>query len=202
MKKSGVLFLSILLVTACGSSDTEQVVTIDGRYSVSLPSFLEKTEDLNDDASLQYQNIWKELYVIVIDEPIVNMQIALEDNDLGETYPNDLEGYSELLLGSFEESITVHDRSAFTDTKINDMPARLVKINGRADGVDVFYHIAFVQGKEDYYQVMTWTLASREGRHKDKMDEIIYSLKEEQGGDARQDAGQGTADLNDKNQKQ
>jgi hypothetical protein len=58
------------------------------------------------------------------------------------------------------------------------MPARIVTINGTAEGLDAFYSIAFIQGKERYYQVMAWTLSSKEYENRDKMNKLMYSLKE------------------------
>jgi len=179
MKRLNILFLIILFMTACQSGDTEQLVTIGDKYSISLPSFLVKASTtLNEDASLQYLHTWKEFYVIVIDESKSEMQKALEDNNLTETYSNDIKGYSDLLLKGFEQSISISQKSEIKDTLVNNMPARILTINGTAEGINAFYSIAFIQCKERYYQVMAWTLSSKEYAYKDKMNKIMYSLKE------------------------
>jgi hypothetical protein len=134
--------------------------------------------NLNDDASLQYQHAWKEFYVIVIDETIEEMQKALEENQLTDTYNNDIKGYSDLLVNGFEQTVSVNRKSEILDTLVNGMPARLLTINGRVEGIDAFYSIAFIQGKKRYYQIMAWTLSNKEYQYKDKMNRIMYSLKE------------------------
>jgi hypothetical protein len=93
-------------------------------------------------------------------------------------YSNDIKGYSELLLVGFEQSISISHKSDMVDTLINKLPARVLTINGRAEGIDAFYSFAFIEGKERYYQIMTWTLSSKEYEYKDKMSKILYSLKE------------------------
>ena len=163
MKKHYILFSIILLIISCRPGNTEQLVTVENRYSISLPSFLIKAgNSLNEDASLQYQNIWKEIYVIVIDE----------------LQSDDLKGYSELLLYNFGQSIKISHKSDIVDTLINNMPAKVLTIKGETEGLNIFYSLAFIQGKERYYQVMTWTSAKQENTYKDKMNKILYSFKE------------------------
>ena len=178
MKKITILLLTILSLNSCQSSDDQQTVTIENKYSVAIPSFLTKASGLNDDASLQYQHAWKEFYVIVIDESKAEMQKALDDNNLAETYNNDIKSYSELLMNGFEQAINVSNKSEFIDTTINNMPARLLTLSGRTEGIDGYYSLAFIQGKERYYQILAWTLSSKEYEHKDQMNRIMYSLKE------------------------
>jgi hypothetical protein len=178
MKKITIILLTILTLSSCETGEKDQIITIGDKYSVSIPSFLTKVNNLNDDASLQYQHAWKEFYVIVIDESIEEMQKALEDNDLTESYTNDVKGYSNLLLDGFEQTVSVKRKSEILDTLVNGMPARLLTINGRIEGIDAFYSLAFIQGKERYYQIMAWTLSNKEYQYKDRMNDIIYTLKE------------------------
>jgi hypothetical protein len=179
MQRFNILFFTFLFITSCQSGDTEKLVTIDNKFSISIPSFLVKANTtLNEDASLQYLHAWKEFYVVVIDESKSEMQKALVDNSLTGKYSNDIKGYSNLLLDDFEQSISVSHKSNIVDTLINNMPARLLTINGRAEGIGIFYSLAFFQGKERYYQVIAWTLSSKELAYKNKMNKIMYSLKE------------------------
>lgn len=179
MKKLNILFLTILLLTSCQSGDTEKLVKIGNKYSISLPSFLvPASTTLNEDASLQYLHTWKEFYVIVIDESKSEMQKALLDNNLTDIYTNDIEGYSSLILDNFEQVISISHKSEIVATQINNMPARLITIKGRAEGIDAFYSLAFIQGKERYYQIMAWTLSNKEYKYKDMMKNIMYSFKE------------------------
>ena len=178
MQRLNILFLTILFITSCQSGDTEKLVTIENKYSISIPSFLITTNALNEEASLQYLNARKEFYVIVLDEPKSEMYKALVDNDLTDTYSNDLEGYSDLILDNYKQSISISHMSNIVDTFINNMPARLLTINGQVEGVDILYSLAFIQGKERYYQIMVWTSSSKESEYKDKMNKILYSFKE------------------------
>ncbi len=178
MKNNIIILMTLLSFTSCQSVDEFQTISIDNKYSVSIPSFLTKASGLNEDASLQYQNTWKEFYVIVIDESRTEMQKALEENNLVESYSNDIKGYSDIILTGFEQKILVSHKSSILDSLVNGMPARLLTINGRVENIDAFYSLAFIQGKERYYQILAWTLSSKEYELKDKMKQIMYSLKE------------------------
>lgn len=178
MQRLIILLLTILFITSCKTGDTEKLVTIENKYSISIPSFLVKGSNLNEDASLQYLHAWKEFYVVVIDESKSEMQKALVDNNLTDSYSNDIKGYSDLVLKGYEKTVSISSKSNAIDTLINNMPARLITISGRTKGIDIFYSLAFIQGKERYYQIAAWTLSSKEYEYKDKMNRIMYSLKE------------------------
>jgi len=178
MKKVAILILTLVAFVSCQNENEVQEVVIGNRYSISIPSFLTEVNNLNEDASLQYQHAWKEFYVIVIDENKEELQKAIKDNGLEEEYTDDLKGYCDLLLDGFEQSIYINSKSEMIDTLINKLPAKLLTISGRVDGIDAFYSLAFIEGKERYYQIMAWTLLNKEYKYKDKMKRMMCSFKE------------------------
>ena len=178
MKKYAIIFLFILSLCACMTGDKQQTITIENKYSISIPDFLHKATNLNEEASLQYQHPLKEFYVIVIDETKAEMQKALVENNLTEVYTNDIKGYSDLLLTGMDQSMTQLKKSKIKVTKINNLPARLLTMHGKVEGIEAFYSLGFIEGKERYYQIMAWTLANKEKEFKDKMARIMYSFKE------------------------
>lgn len=74
---------------------------------MDLPDYLTETTSLNVDASLQYMNGIKELYIAVIDEPISGFSQILKSNDLTEDYKNNLDDYSTFCVDYFKESVDV-----------------------------------------------------------------------------------------------
>lgn len=178
MKK---ILLSLFVVAtffSCKMNEKQQTVKIENKYSLTIPAFLTRSKGLNENASLQYQNGRKEFYVIVIDETKSEVARILEENDLTEKFPPTIKGYSDLLLQGFESNISIFKKSDFKDTLINNLPARIININGKADAVSAYYSIAYVEGKDRYYQVMVWTLQKFEDEYKDKMTQVLYTLKE------------------------
>ncbi len=56
--------------------------------------------------------------------------------------------------------------------------ARMTTLVAKVHGHSVFYHIAIIEGKDHYYQIMTWTLASRKQRYAGVMNGMIQSFRE------------------------
>jgi len=178
MRKIVTFILIILLLQSCSSGDEEQKITVGNKYTLSIPAFLTKVNNLNDDASLQYQHAWKEFYVIAIEESKDEIERALIDNNLTSIYENNIDGYSKLALDVFKESLNNPYQSEIIETIVNEMPSKLTTLKGSVDGIDAFYSIGMYEGKESYYQVLAWTLSSKQYSYKSKMDKILYSLKE------------------------
>jgi len=79
MKK--IIFVLILgqLLTSCLDFSNNTIenlsietdfdpIVINSQYMVRIPKYMKKSNSLNDDASLQYLNTFKETCVIIIDE--------------------------------------------------------------------------------------------------------------------------------------
>jgi len=85
------------LVFSCANEEV-QSIKIKGQYEIELPKTLSKADNLHEDASLQYQNLFSEFYTIVIDEPISDFNdLVTQDEYLAESYKPNLTGYSNLL---------------------------------------------------------------------------------------------------------
>src|SRR5690606_17492499 len=80
MKKMALLLLVSLSFTSCIDFKTKKsnsesktkgftTVSINDQYQIDIPKFMKSTTGLNDEAALQYQNIYREVYTIIIDEP-------------------------------------------------------------------------------------------------------------------------------------
>jgi bifunctional DNA-binding transcriptional regulator/antitoxin component of YhaV-PrlF toxin-antitoxin module len=177
MKKLIILFLVILTFNSCNSKK-EEVIKINNNYSITIPSYLTKTNKLNDIASLQYENTSKELYVIVIDESIEEMQNTLSVNKLTNLYSNDINGYSDLIMDLFEKQCPPYYKPEILETKIKNLPTRIFTFKAKVNEKDIFYKTAFIQGKKRYYQITTWTLLDKEELNEEKMKKIIFSFNE------------------------
>src|SRR5688572_23783765 len=104
-----LLFISLAWMAISCEEEGTQTVKIDGRYVMEIPGSMEKTSELNNEASMQYQNMLQELYVIVIDEPKLQLDIALEQNSLYDQYTSDLDGYARLITENMKASLGPND---------------------------------------------------------------------------------------------
>jgi hypothetical protein len=178
MKKNGLLLIGLLILLSCGKSESPQKVVIENKYSLEVPSFLVKATDLNEQASLQYQNVYKEFYVIVIDETKADVFNALTQNELTEKYTSDFKGYSNLILDNYYTNIEISQKSEVSDFTVNNLPAKKITIEGKYAGVEAFFCISLIEGKDRFYQIMTWTLKNKKDEFKDDMDKMIGTFSE------------------------
>jgi len=172
MKKIITLVLFCIFLS-CDSKKTE-IVTIKNKYSVELPAFLSKGNNLHEEASLQYQNTFKEFYIIILDE---SKQEIIDAAPFLEIEPT-LEGYYTYLTNSMKETIKNPRFNDIKNTRINGMNAKTFSVTGNVDGLDAYYKLAYVEGKETYYQILTWTLLKNQEKNAHEMDKIISSFKE------------------------
>lgn len=178
MKNLIFVLIGFIVLAGCQPKDKTQKAEVAGKYSLELPEFLTKTSGLNQDATLEYQNLEKEFYIIVIDEPIGEFNKAIQESEIADLYSPDLTGYSLYVSDVFLETVDIISETPLTDVTINGLKGKHMEIEGSVGGVDVFYFYTMVQGAKDYYQVLTWTLLSKKEEHKEEMQKIVNSFKE------------------------
>jgi hypothetical protein len=177
MKTRLIAVLLFFFVVSCGG-ESSQTINIEGRYRLTLPEWMTVTKDLNEDASLQYQSTAKEFYAIVIDEPKANLQKVLAENNLSDDYSSNLKGYSQFIIDGMDRSISVDKIPPFAETSIQGLPARELSFEGLSSGYKVYWKLAFIEGKDHYYQVMVWTLAQNQKKYEKEMNTIVKSFTE------------------------
>jgi len=174
--KLKIIAALIILFTLASCSHWTETVKVDGKYTIDIPSYLKKTDSLNTAASLQYQNPMREFYVLVFDEPIKDFNKAIAEGGLD--YKPNLDGYSEILANDIAKSTGLAATPKMQNKTINNLKARTLQFTGKVNNLDIFWKIAYVEGKNNYYQILTWTLSSKQEDHKVAMDAIINSFKE------------------------
>lgn len=169
MKKIFVLgFLSILFIS-CNTNTEYQTVKIKNSYSLDLPQYMGEATDLNAKASLQYQNTFRELYTIVLDEPKSDFPNPAEAN---------LDGFTAIAKNNLETNLQNPTFSKTRDTVINGLKAKLFSLSDASDGVAIYYQFAYLESKNHFYQILIWTLENRKNQYTTDMDKIIASFKE------------------------
>lgn len=180
MKKIALplLFLLGLSFTSCidfktKKSDSEvkvedfNTVVVNERYQMDIPRFMKSTTGLNDEASLQYQNLFKEAYTIVIDEPKDEFVDLFKELDSYDENLSLIENYRDIQLQLFNERMRVNTQSSPRSLKINGLDAEQVEMDAHVEGVDeeISYFLTFVEGPENVYMIMAWTLKNKKEEH-------------------------------------
>lgn len=192
MKKLFTILLLIILgfsLTSCinfktkekeGTSDIENFnqIEINNEYQVSLPKYMRKTSELNDDASLQYQNVFKETYVIVIDELKEEFVDVFKELDQYSDKYSLVENYRDVQLQLFAESMNIENETTPASMKINGLDAEMVEIDGKVQGIEdeITYFLTFIEGDEKVYMVMAWTMKNRKDTYRPDFENITKSF--------------------------
>lgn len=154
-------------------------VEIKSQYKIRLPKYMTEGKDLSEDASLQYQNIFKETYTVVIDEPKqefidVFMEVLAYDTTLSVS-----ENYRNVQLNMIAENMTIISQSTPVAIKVGNHDAYQVEIDGNVEGVahDISYLFTFIEGGDNLYMIMSWTLKSRKEKYFNTFKEVAQSLR-------------------------
>lgn len=188
MKKFLLLMICSLTLVSCldgfGNNNTPeknvkfQDVIVEKKYGMKLPSYMRKTDELNDDASLQYMNAIKETYCIVIDEPTKEFVDAFKEINEYDDSISVIKNYQEVQIGSFQESITGFTVSKLQEQKIQGLNAITQQGVGEIDGHDIAYYFTFIEGKETIYMIICWTLENRKNRYEPTFYKVSSSFFE------------------------
>ena len=158
-------------------SDTDfKRVKVDSLFILSVPKYMKSMEGLNEEASLQYANIYKETYAVVIHENKEEFIASFREYDEYDESLSVIENYSEVQTKMFEEALTNPKSSPYGLTEINGVQARQVAIEGESDGIKIVYLLGFIEGKENIFMVMNWTLQNRFEKYETTFEMINSSF--------------------------
>ena len=145
---------------------------------MELPKSMIKSKRLNDSASLQYENGAEELYVIVLDESKKSIHDVIASNGIQDLYSNDIEGYSKLIMDGLKTAIKKSKTTNLKKEIINSNKSITAELSATVDNLKVYYSLAYIEGKDTYYQIMSWTLSNKKELNKEKINKMIHSFKE------------------------
>ncbi|PHR46596.1 MAG: hypothetical protein COA32_10660 [Fluviicola sp.] len=156
-----------------------KVIEVKNQYSMEVPEFMTQVTSLNDEASFQSQNIYKETYIIVIDEPtdeFISVFKSLEGYDDSLSV---VENYRVVQTNFISEDMQIDKMSEPKSLTINGLNAEQIAIEGSVPGLNakLYYLYTFVEGKDNVYMVMAWTLNSRKDKYADVLEEMSNSIK-------------------------
>lgn len=168
-------YICLLIVPfALGSCKHETVFTevkVNNRYSLEIPDYLQPCTDLHKDASMQYQNIEKDIYAMVIDEKKIMMQNYNLDYDL-DTYFNNIasQGFAENIK---DGKVSIPGRQ-----EINGHKALIANVTGKIENNEVYYKLGLIETPYEFYQILIWTRAQNKEELEPDMIRMIESFKE------------------------
>ena len=130
-----------------------------------------RTLELNDVALLQYQNIEKEMYAIVIEDAKSDLTLAdLHFNNVDEFFEDFMKDYK----ANFENS-ELKNKKIFKNSNYNLVQA---DFNYQLDDDVVSMLITVVESKEYFYKVLCWTIPEYKEKYRADFEKIALSLRD------------------------
>jgi hypothetical protein len=146
---------------------------------MGIPAFMTKATALNKGASLQYQNIFKEAYVIVIDENKQEFIDTYKKLSIYDTTRSVLSNYTDAQVQSITANIEVLSQKDATTSRINGLKAATVELDANVKDVKIpiTYFLSFVEGNDKLYFIMAWTLQDKKDTHRDTFSRMVKSFR-------------------------
>lgn len=149
-------------------------------YSMGIPTYMTKTTTLNEDASMQFQNIFKETYVVVIDEDKAEFKKAFAELGSYDTTRSIISNYADTQLQFALENMDVISKEDMKALKIDGrLNAATTEIDATIERVQVpiTYFFTYIESDYKLYTIMAWTLQSKKDVHRPTFDRMVRSFK-------------------------
>lgn len=154
-------------------------VTIKDQYSMMIPKYMKEVSNLNQDASLQYQNIYKETYIIVIDEPTDEFISVFKDLEEYNDSISVVRNYRDIQLQYLAEGIDIINMTEPESLQINGLDSEKVTIDGAVEGIDfnITYFLTFIEGSDNLYMIMAWVHEDEKEKYRGTFEQVVGSFK-------------------------
>lgn len=168
--KCFILFFSALISFASKSQD---FTTRKGGncFTMDIPAYLTRTFELNDAASLQYQNTSRSVYVIVIEDEKAQLE------SLGIKFVN-AKDFLDNFVNDFKKDFQGRKQVNPKDYTKNGNKYSQVELYWNEEGNDYYMLITGVETPEHFYKIMCWTPLENKVKVYDDFLRISGSLKD------------------------
>ena len=193
MKKISAFFLTFMLLfllNSCGDSEAKKRAVVDtsdyktemldDEFQISIPKQMKIATQLNPDATMQFENIIAHTYLVVIKEDRSDFIEAFGDADALDPALSDIANYRKIQVDYFLKRLILKEETDAEALTINGKMAEQKEFTCIVDsqGSEIFYVMTFLEGTDDLYWIISWTLSDLEAEHKDSFYAIANSFKE------------------------
>jgi len=140
----------------------------DGRFQVEVPATWREMSELHQEAEVRAGNAVMEQYVIVVEHPKSDFEVNLAEFD-------------ELVTDQMKGNLTGAEVSEAELRPVGSFPATHRRLAGTIDKLAVVYHVSLIETNTAFYQVLTWTMRSRESAAQPVFREVVDSFTSKDG---------------------
>ena len=169
MKKIILVFcalVSVSLLIFIISFDTEEpelnIITAEGKCSLSVPKYLSATDRIDPSAFLQLKNEQEQFFILVY-----------EKTDSVHSLMTFFKDFSERFISKVDRG----NMTRYYPEKINGLDALIGNIRGNVNETEVHYRIAVFQSGNRFFTLMAGTTEKSHGQYDDVITEIIRSFR-------------------------
>lgn len=178
MRNLLLIATTCLLLYSCSDSQP-RTIKVNNKYSLDIPGDMSPmTIEKNPDASLQYANLWKEMYIMVIDESKSEFENIIKSEYMYDYSLSNFGNYVQILSEGFKESFDMYNKPKITDVIIGGKVSKEIEVYGYIDGVGISGIVYITEGDEDFYQIFVWTLSSKKSKNLSLLEEVALTFKE------------------------
>ena len=159
------------------SESTFKRIEVDSLYALSLPKYMNTMDNLNEQATLQYGNVYKNSYTTVTHEDIQDFVVYYKEVGAYIDSLSVIENYTNAQLSYFNRSIKNCEIYFHNDSKISNYEARQYKFTGTIANQEVVYLMAYIETEGDLFLIMNWTSDDRFLRFKETFETINSSFE-------------------------
>jgi len=161
----------ILVFSSCSQETHFNRVTVDGKFSVELPEYMQPWLGRTSEASLMYKNEELDVYTIVIDESKKELKNYKLNYSLEEYFrKTGLESRLKSIEGAiFGTPVT---------GQLNAGKFIRTDISGNVNKFPMQYKLAVIETDKRFYQVLSWTHADHGQDFNTDFDHMLASFSE------------------------
>jgi len=183
-------FVFLCFLVSCGNSEGKKRISVDTSnyktetledgFQISIPKKMKKASQLNSEASMQFENNNDNTYLVILQEDRSDFLMAYGEAGFLDNSMSDIENYRKLQVDHFVKRLTLLEQGEPDTVKINGKNAEQIEFTCQVPTANsnIFYVMTFVEGEDDLYMIISWTLSLLEDEHKDTFYAMADSFKE------------------------
>ncbi|MEM7086043.1 MAG: hypothetical protein AAF489_07665 [Bacteroidota bacterium] len=183
-------FALICFLVSCGNSDGEKRTSVDTSnyktetleddFQISIPKEMKKASQLNQDAAMQFENKIDNSYLAIIKEDRFDFLEAYGAAGVLDNNLSDIGNYRKIQVDFFVKRLVLLEESEPDALTINDRKAEQVEFTCQVPNANsnIFYVMTFVEGEDELYMIISWTVSLLKEEHKESFYAIANSFKE------------------------
>ena len=157
-----LLALSGLVLFSCKYSYKDEIVNVNNQFTMTVPDYLSKAENLKPGADFQYSNRYRNMYVVVFSDK--------KDKDFQTYYAEQINVIKKVL-----DKPMVNDSLS---VEIAGAKGIHTEIAGKMQGEMVYYSVLTLETKDKFYQDCIWTRGEdRKLKYGKDIERILLSFK-------------------------